>query len=1307
MSAKNALDWMASKGNPVPPIILQAVTELTYVIVNDQAERDYLSEYMGSLDWDARENLQDFMTAVNYEVTNKVPFSQETINNIKEAMQGTDITGEEVDAFCSRWNRTLEAWGKGITSPTPQYPDIINQDSLDSYYDKMKMALEYATSLGYSSVGDMKNKASQTLLGEIQNQRSSVCASVSIKISQRLVMTREAFEGTLTIFNGNTTTAMEEIELNLEIRNSNGELANDLFEIETKALDILTGIDGTGTLGAEQKGSATILFIPEKGAAPEVPESYSFGGSFSYLDPFTGVTVEKPLFPVTLDVNPSPDLFLHYFMQRDILGDDPLTEPIEPIVPAELAVMIENNGYGTAKNVRIESAQPEIIDNEKGLAIHFELIGSNLNGQPRQLGLTNIDFGNIAPKTTSVGQWWFTADLLGHFVNYEATVTHLDSRGNPDLSLVSGAELHELIRSIRVYGPTDDGINDFLVNAYQDSEERPDVIYLSQGQLLLDVHGADAGLFEGTLNAPAFTNTLKVLASRLGWNYIKLSDPGDGRFELVSVTRTSDQQEIPLDNAWLTHVTLPDGKEPVYENKFHFVDFFEDIGEQEYTLTWKLKAPNPPAIVRIDGAPASFVSQPVTSLNIRFNKEIDPATFTYHDMVLRLQGGEDIMDSSIVITKIDPLNYHLDLSSLTTGNGFYVLTVQAVEIQDMDGTKGKVGKQVSWTQFLNVPMVEEFIGLPEGEAGPPFDYLLIRFNLPIDVNTLLPSRFIISRDGVPVNGDVTVTLMDTEARLFKLSGLEGLMISDGEYSLTVDLPNIATIDGERGLVQQTVEWIIDTTPPTLLSFAEITADGFDEQHVTGMEIIFSEAIAGFNLTSLELWKDALRQPISQVHVDSISSNMRKLSQFRLLTYYPGNYTLKVNMNSVYDRAGLTGDGIEEYRWSVDRTPPNQVVNLRISPDRGYSDSDGITSTRSLTVSMNVIDEGVKVEIYKNDFGALTLLAVRSNVTPGSLAVPVTLPSAGNIMLEVHCINERNTHSVTKLPIVVDESAFTVYFENVPQEPVISHPEEIKLIFSDKILASSLDISTLSIRRKGEILDPGLILMEVVSDTLVKLTGFNAMAGKPGNYALTIDLTKIEKYISGMKGTYSAQTGWIILDTNSPPVADAGDDFNMLPGERYWLNASGSYDPDGDDLYYEWFPPAGIILNDPYHVSPSFVAVEVDGTRELIFMLSVSDGFLSSTDRVTAYMLEVGTNDRPEDGMAVIYPNPAIGFITVSVPGMAVESVRLIDFSGKVIMHSNWTGESEQTFHLYGTPAGIYMIQVYTSDEVIVKKIVIL
>ena len=35
------------------------------------------------------------------------------------------------------------------------------------------------------------------------------------------------------------------------------------------------------------------------------------------------------------------------------------------------------------------------VENEKGLSIDFKLIGSNFQGQPKQLGVTNINFGII------------------------------------------------------------------------------------------------------------------------------------------------------------------------------------------------------------------------------------------------------------------------------------------------------------------------------------------------------------------------------------------------------------------------------------------------------------------------------------------------------------------------------------------------------------------------------------------------------------------------------------------------------------------------------------------------------------------------------------------------------------------------------------------------------------------------------------------------------------------------------------------------------------------------------------------------
>ncbi|MFN8133961.1 MAG: hypothetical protein U0Z17_01550 [Bacteroidales bacterium] len=489
--------------------------DLAYSVSVLEALDSLGSEIMGNWQWKTKANIKDFNREVEPFVKQNKPFSAEDITSLQQKMDGTDITVPEILTFTTRWNNSLAAWGNQIYSPNAQYPDIIDKVKMKQFILKIDTAEKYAISRGYKNSLEMYNLALADTKEQIEGGRNSVCSSVTIKISQKLVMTREAFEGTLTIYNGNKTTAMQEVKLNLEIKDENGILCNDLFQIDTKALDILTAIDGTGTLGPDQKGSATVLFIPEKGAAPTVPKSYSFGGSFSYLDPFTGVTVTKSLFPVTLEVNPSPDLFLHYFMQRDILGDDPLTVPVEPVVPAELAVMIQNNGFGTANSVRIESAQPVITENQKGLAINFALVASNLNGQPRQLGLTNIDFGNIAPKSSAIGQWWFTSDLLGHFVNYEAKVTHLDSRGNPDLSLISGAKMHELIRSIDVYAGVEDGIHDFLVNEVQDAKETPDAVTSQMEAFLMCIPLPRCPAL-GTVSAPLFETDVQVTPSQIG-----------------------------------------------------------------------------------------------------------------------------------------------------------------------------------------------------------------------------------------------------------------------------------------------------------------------------------------------------------------------------------------------------------------------------------------------------------------------------------------------------------------------------------------------------------------------------------------------------------------------------------------------------------------------------------------------------------------------------------------------------------------------------------------------------------------------
>lgn len=427
---------------------------------------------------------------------------------------------------------------------------------------------------------------STTVVDNDSLTHNTLCASVTVQFSQTMTMTREAFEGTLTIDNGHESQPMQNIDVNFVIKDESGTDCTNLFQINFLSYNNMTGTNGNASLDAQNQGSIVVQFIPTKQAAPTMPKQYSFGGSFSFIDPFTGESMTYDLYPVDIMVNPSPDLYVNYFMQRDILGDDPLTEDrIEPIIPAELGVIIHNRGAGTAMNVLLETAEPEIIDNEKGLAIDFAMYGAALNGNERQLGLMEIPFGNIEPGRTGVGEWWFTSTLLGHFVSYEAHVIHNNSFGNPDLSLVSSLDIHPLIHTVYAYGNLDDGINDFLVDDVEDSRNYPDSLYFSNGSRTA-VATADSIGFDHYVTPSDTIVILTLDPSRIGWNYGQTWDPGRGQYELISCTRNSDHQEIPLSNVWQSYVTLPVGADPIYENKLHIVDTLSNDLPTTYTLVF-------------------------------------------------------------------------------------------------------------------------------------------------------------------------------------------------------------------------------------------------------------------------------------------------------------------------------------------------------------------------------------------------------------------------------------------------------------------------------------------------------------------------------------------------------------------------------------------------------------------------------------------------------------------------------------------------------------------------------------------------
>lgn len=92
--------------------------------------------------------------------------------------------------------------------------------------------------------------------------------------------------------------------------------------------------------------------------------------------------------------------------------------------------------------------------------------------------------------------------------------------------------------------------------------------------------------------------------------------------------------------------------------------------------------------------------------------------------------------------------------------------------------------------------------------------------------------------------------------------------------------------------------------------------------------------------------------------------------------------------------------------------------------------------------------------------------------------------------------------------------------------------------------------------------------------------------------------------------------------NNEPIADAGNDQTVATDETVTLDGSGSSDPDGDTLSYQWMQTAGtdVELDDDEAAVTSFTAPDVEDT--LVFELTVDDGQTgTSTDSVTITVAE--------------------------------------------------------------------------------------
>lgn len=402
----------------------------------------------------------------------------------------------------------------------------------------------------------------------------AVCARVKIEIVQELTLERQGFDAQMKIHNTLEGVDLTDVAVQVNFMDENGLVVlassdpgdtNARFFIQISNQENISNVSGTGTVQGGTIATINWLIIPAPGAAGTTSfgKKYLVGATLTYKMGAEPQTVEVT--PDVITVKPMPLLGLDYFLTRDVEGDDPLTAPIEPIVPFTLGVRVKNTGLAPAKSLKIDSAQPKIIENNQGLLINFQLTGSSLNDLPAENTLL-LNFGDIAPSTAKMGRWIMESSLSGKFTEFTARFSHADELGGTLTSLIQSVNPHFLLRDVRVDAAGRDILRDFLAEdadgslKVYESDTTDSPVQNISAQASLTSGGSNNGIATYQLSAPSIG----------GFFFIKKPDPFNGTQALGSITR-SDNKVMAPENVWLSRTRNKDTKE--WEYWVNFFDF--------------------------------------------------------------------------------------------------------------------------------------------------------------------------------------------------------------------------------------------------------------------------------------------------------------------------------------------------------------------------------------------------------------------------------------------------------------------------------------------------------------------------------------------------------------------------------------------------------------------------------------------------------------------------------------------------------------------------------------------------------------
>lgn len=1034
------------------------------------------------------------------------------------------ITPEIAGRFIDRLNRTADYYSRGILNST----QLRRDDNTDFYaldlaiecFGRATRSIDESLAEGFESPIAGLAAAMNDLRNQGPKKTQGVCARVKLQIDQQAVLTRQAFLGTLEVTNGNETETITDVRLVLDIRDEAGNSANDQFFVRGPDATGLADVGGKGALAPGATGILQYTFIPKRDAAPLEPTVYLFAGTLHYQD--GDQTVALPMLASPVTVYPDARLVLRYFQQRDVFSDDPFTTDVEPEEPFSLGLIVTNEGRGTARNFSITSAQPRIIENDKGLLIDFKIIGTQVGNQTLDPSLT-VNLGNVEPGASQVAQFILTASLQGKFVDYEASFEHANELGGMETSLIDRVEIHELIRTVRADREGDDALPDFLTNEVPDDDDFPDTLFFSDSTTAPVNAGTNAEMTLGTLQGALAVNM------PTGWSFVRLPDLG-GHLKLVRAVRSDGKVLRVGDNVWQTDRSFPNSQSgATRERLLHLLDF-DSTGS--YTLFYsEADAPGflPPRMQVSQVGPVNPAARitPLDEMLVQFTRPIDPESFTAADVFIRFNDGADSVLPSAEIEAVDETTYRITgFAGLNAVQGSYALTVQAGGIVDITGRAGQGAATAFWAlsgNRLATLAVGGFGGRTERGFISALD---ITFSVPVDPGSVTLSDFTLSRNGGPDLLIPAVTLTFPTPGVIRLNGLVPLTSISGVYTITARASTMKDLDGVDGVGALSDTFVIDSVGP-VASLESVTSPR--STPIGSVEVVFSEPIAPdtFTLPDIGLTRNGRKISTGVAGIRMLDPLRFQIFGLAEATGLPGTYRLEVIGSGISDTVGNPGSGSTSRTWMLSMTRPGTPSRLSVSPDTGVSAKDGITSASSITIRGNVGKSATQVRAVDRT----TATSLGFSAADGTFALTSDFAVPGLHIIDIFAVDEAgNVSNPAQTTVFIDRAAPVATVAAITPNPRETPVSDLTVRFGEEIRNNTFKIDDISLTRNSTAVPLRGISIRPGAAGIFVVSGLAELTNTPGAYQLSINAGQVED-IAGNIGQGITRVEWRRLDTD--------------------------------------------------------------------------------------------------------------------------------------------------------------------------------